>query len=120
MIVQMLTHMMAYTAGVANDAYRVVTGDDLDLPPKALRSLVVNFDGSIKGKITRILGDDEDERVENLLRVLRGTPDEELADLLCTMQLALGRLAEEREVHSRPRRLSAERRREERRRVGTS
>ena len=66
-----------------------VAGDDIiEIRPRAFRSLLLTFDDSIQGNIPAILGDDEDERVDTLVRLLRGTSEKDLQQLLTALQLA--------------------------------
>jgi hypothetical protein len=82
---------------VAVDAGRLVGADDLfDLRPRQFRRLLLTFEDSIQGKIPEILGDDEEERVDTLVRLLRGTSEEDLSTLIGDLQTALTRLDRER------------------------
>jgi len=86
-------------AGVelAVDAGRLVGADDLfDIRPDQFRRLLLTFEESIQGKIPAILGDDEEERVETLVRLLRGTSEKDLSTLIGDLQTALVRLDRER------------------------
>jgi hypothetical protein len=84
------------------DAGRLVGGDDLfELRPRQIRRLLLTFEDSIQGRIPEILGDDEEERVETLMHLLRGTSDEDLAMLLGSLQVALRRLEEDRPRRAR-------------------
>jgi hypothetical protein len=79
------------------DAGRIVGADDLfDLRPRQIRRLLLSFDESIQGRIPEILGDDEEERVETLVRLLRGTSPGDLTILIGSLQEALRRLEEDR------------------------
>ena len=96
-------------AEVAVDAGKAVGLDDLfDLRPDQFRRLLLTFEDSIQGKIPAILGDDEEERVDTLVRLLRGTSEQDLTVLIGDLQQALIRLHGEHpmaviEDSSRPR-----------------
>lgn len=82
---------------VAVDAGRLVGADDLfDLHPRQFRRLLLSFEESIQGKIPEILGDDEEERVDTLVRLLRGSSEEDLSSLIGNLQTALTRLDRDR------------------------
>jgi hypothetical protein len=84
-------------AEFAVDAGRVVGLDDpFDVRPRQLRRLLLTFEESIQGRIPDILGDDEEERVETLVRLLRGTSEEDLTMLISSLQEALVRLEPEK------------------------
>jgi hypothetical protein len=84
-------------AELAVDASRVVGLDDLvDIRPRQFRRLLLTFDESIQGRIPEILGDDEEERVDTLVRLLQGTSEADLTALIGSLQVALGRLYDER------------------------
>ena len=84
-------------AELAVDATRLVSLDDLvDIRPRQFRRLLLTFEDSIQGKIPEILGDDEGERVATLVRLLRGTSEEDLTALISDLQEALARLDRER------------------------
>jgi hypothetical protein len=83
-------------AELAVDASRLVGLDDLvDIRPRQFRRLLLTFDESIQGRIPEILGDDEEERVETLVRLLRGTSEKDLTALVGSLQAALTRLYDE-------------------------
>src|SRR5258706_9680330 len=76
---------------------RLVGADDLfDIRPRQFRRLLLTFEDSIQGHIPEILGDDEEERVDTLVRLLRGTSEEDLSTLIGDLQTALVRLDRER------------------------
>jgi hypothetical protein len=84
-------------AGAVVDSVRVFTGDDVvEIGPRAFRHLLLTFDDSIQGNIPAILGDDKEERVDTLVTLLRGTSDDDMRELLAALQVAVGRLADER------------------------
>jgi hypothetical protein len=84
-------------AGAVVDSVRFVAGDDVvEIRPRAFRHLLLTFDDSIQGNIPAILGDDEEERVDTLVTLLRGTSDDDMRELLAALQVALERLAAER------------------------
>lgn len=100
-------------AELAVETGRLVGADDLfDVEPHQFRRLLLTFEETIQGQIPAILGDDEEERVDTLVRLLHGTSEEDLNVLLHSLQAALRRL--ERERHRDERR--DERRRVDRRR----
>ena len=89
--------MTLFGAGAMVDSVRAIAGDDIvEIRPRAFRSLLLTFEDSIQGNIPAILGDDEDEQVDTLVRLLRGTSDDDLHQLLTALQEALGQLADER------------------------
>jgi hypothetical protein len=97
-------------AELAVDVGRVVGADDLfDVEPHQFRRLLLTFEETIQGQIPEILGDTEEERVDTLVRLLRGTSEEDLNTLLESLQVALAHLDRERRRDDRRR---AERRRE--------
>ena len=84
-------------AELAVEAGRLVGADDLfDIEPRQFRRLLLTFEETIQGQIPEILGDDEEERVATLVRLLRGTSEEDLNSLLESLQKALVRLDRER------------------------
>lgn len=94
---RLVTVLALAGADVAVDAGRVVGLDDLvDIRPRQLRRLLLTFDHSIQGRIPDILGDDQDERVETLVRLLRGTSEADLSRLIGDLQRALVRLEDDR------------------------
>jgi hypothetical protein len=90
---RLVTSLALAGAEVAVDVGRVVLGDDfLDIRPRQFRRLLLTFEDSIQGRIPEILGDDDEERVETLVRLLRGTSEEDLTMLVKDLQEALTRL----------------------------
>lgn len=107
---RLFTSLALVGAEVAVDAGRAVGLDDLfDIRPRQFRRLLLSFEDSIQGQIPEILGDDEEERVDTLVRLLRGTSEEDLNTMLESLQIALRRLDRERR---REEERSEERRRE--------
>ena len=95
---------------IAIDAGRAVLGDDLiHISPRQFRRLLLTFEDAIQGRIPEILGDDEKERVETLVRLLRGTSEKDLTILIGDLQTALNRLylEEQRDARRAARRLRA-------------
>jgi hypothetical protein len=74
----------------------VGVGDLFDISPRQFRRLLLIFEDSIQGNIPEILGDDEEERVDTLVRLLRGTSEQDLSTLIGDLQTALTRLDRER------------------------
>lgn len=94
---RLVTSLAMAGAEIAVDAGRLIGGDDLvDVRPRQFRRLLLTFDDSIQGRIPEILGDDEEERVDTLVRLLRGTSDADLRALIGALQFALERLHDER------------------------
>jgi hypothetical protein len=94
---RLMTSMAMAGVEMAVDAGRLVGADELfDLQPGQFRRLLLTFEGSIQGKIPAILGDDEEERVDTLVRLLRGTSERDLSVLIGDLQTALTRLEDER------------------------
>lgn len=84
-------------AELAVETGRLVGADELfDIEPHQFRRLLLTFEETIQGQIPEILGDDEEERVDTLVRLLRGTSEEDLNTLLESLQKALVRLDRER------------------------
>lgn len=84
-------------AELAVDVGRAVGADDLfDIEPHQFRRLLLAFEDTIQGQIPEILGDTEEERVDTLVRLLRGTSEEDLNTMLESLQIALRRLDRER------------------------
>jgi hypothetical protein len=84
-------------AEMAVDVGRLAGADELfDVQPHQFRRLLLTFEETIQGQIPEILGDDETERVDTLVRLLRGTSEEDLNALLESLQKALVRLDRER------------------------
>lgn len=84
-------------AELAVDVGRTAGADDLfDIEPHQFRRLLLTFDETIQGQIPEILGDTEEERVDTLVRLLRGTSEDDLNKLLESLQVALRRLDRER------------------------
>jgi hypothetical protein len=80
-------------AEYAVDAAGIVGADALiDIRPRQFRRLLLTFEDSIQGRIPEILGDDDEERVETLVRLLRGTSEKDLTLLVGDLQEALTRL----------------------------
>ena len=89
-------------AELAVDFGRLAGADDLfDVEPRQFRRLLLTFEETIQGQIPEILGDDEEERVDTLVRLLRGTSAEDLNALLESLQIALARLDRERRREER-------------------
>ena len=80
--------------------------------PSQFRRLLLTFEETIQGHIPAILGDDEEERVDTLVRLLRGTSEEDLNTLLESLQTALARLDRERRREERRRAERADRHRD--------
>jgi len=77
---RLMTAMAMAGVELAVDAGRLVGADDLfDIRPRQFRRLLLTFEDSIQGHIPEILGDDEEERVDTLVRLLRGTSEEDLS-----------------------------------------
>jgi hypothetical protein len=74
---------------------RVVVSSVGTIPPRSLRRLLLHFDDSIQGRIPEILGDDREERVQTLVRLLDATTTQDMDELLEALQEALARLAED-------------------------
>ncbi|HVW34757.1 MAG TPA: hypothetical protein VHL53_19650 [Acidimicrobiia bacterium] len=91
---------------VAVDAGRAVGLEDLfDIRPRQFRRLLLTFEETIQGNIPAILGDDEEERIDTMVRLLRGTSEKDLTQLIGALQEALNRLeAEKRRDERRHRR----------------
>ena len=103
-------------AELAVEAGRVAGADDLfDIEPDQFRRLLFTFEDTIQGQIPAILGDDEEERVDTLVRLLRGTSEDDLNTLLESLQKALVRLDRERRRDKRREERHREERRNERR-----
>ena len=92
------------TTELVADSARVVGGDDfIEIRPRQFRSLLLTFEDSIQGQIPEILGGDEDERIDTLVSLLRGTSQQDLTKLISALQQALIRLdEEERRAARRP------------------
>jgi hypothetical protein len=87
---RLMTSMAMAGVEVAVDAGRLVGADDLfDLRPRQIRRLLLSFEDSIHGNIPEILGEDEEERVDTLVRLLRGTSEKDLSTLIGDLQTAL-------------------------------
>jgi hypothetical protein len=89
---------LALAAGeIAFDSARAICGDDVvDIRPRQFRRLLLTFEDSIHGRIPEILGDDESERIDTLVSLLRGTSEQDLSKLISALQQALRRLDEEK------------------------
>ena len=84
-------------AELAVEVGRLAGADELfDVDPDQFRRLLLTFEDTIQGQIPAILGDDEEQRVDTLVRLLRGTSAEDLNTLLQSLQIALARLDRER------------------------
>ena len=93
------------TAEAVADSARILGGESLvDLPPSQIRSLLLTFEKSIQGQIPDILGRDHDERVDTAVRLLRGSDEEDLNELIGILQDALAQLHDEQAHQSRSRR----------------
>jgi hypothetical protein len=89
---------------LAVEVGRLAGADELfDVEPHQFRRLLLTFEDTIQGQIPEILGDDEEERVDTLVRLLRGTSVEDLNTLLESLQKALVRLDRERRREERRR-----------------
>ena len=87
---------------VAVDAGRAVGLEDLfDIRPRQFRRLLLTFEDTIQGHIPEILGDDEEEQVETMMRLLRGTSEKDLSSLINALQTALTRLEAEKKRDER-------------------
>ena len=101
---RLLSSLTLATGEIVADSARVILGDDaIEIRPRQFRRLLLSFEDSIRGKIPEILGDDEEERIDTLVSLLRGTSQQDMTDLIGALQEALNRLAEEeREAARRP------------------
>jgi hypothetical protein len=86
----------------------------IEVDPAFLRRVLLTFETSIQGRIPEILGDDEDQRVETVVRLLRGSSEHDLNELIDVLQQALQELNDEKERRREDR--ARRRRREHRRR----
>jgi hypothetical protein len=94
---RLLRSLTLASVELAVDVGRPLGADEVfDVEPRQLRRLLLSFDGSIQGRIPEILGRTEDERVDTLVRLLRGTSEEDMNVLLESFQVALRRLDRER------------------------
>jgi hypothetical protein len=93
---RLMTSMAMAGVEVAVDTGRLVGVDLFDISPRQFRRLLLTFEDSIQGNIPEILGDDEEERVDTLVRLLRGTSEQDLSTLIGDLQTALTRLDRER------------------------
>lgn len=100
MIFELASEVVAATTELAMGSYRTVTGRDIRIPPRLLRQLITTFDASFQGRIPRILGDDEQERVDNLKIVLRGASERDLNMLISDLQRALAELDPDRQTRT--------------------
>ena len=90
---RLMTSLGLSSAEVMVDAGRAFAGDDgFDVRPHQFRRLLLSFEESIQGRIPDILGEDEEERVDTLVRLLRGTSERDLHELIGSLSLALERL----------------------------
>lgn len=87
--------------------------DSIEVDPAFLRRVLLMFEMSIQGRIPEILGDDEDQRVETVVRLLRGSSEHDLNELIDVLQQALEELNQEKERRreDHPRRRMREHRR---------
>jgi hypothetical protein len=84
------------TTELVADSAKAVFGDDLiEIRPRQFRRLLLTFEDSIHGQIPEILGDDEAERIDTLVSLLRGTSQQDMTKLIGALQQALIRLDEE-------------------------
>lgn len=89
------------TSELVVDSARAIGGDDIiEIRPRQFRSLLLTFEDSIQGQIPD-LGDNESERVETLVSLLRGTSQKDLTQLISALQQALVRLYDEEQAASR-------------------
>jgi hypothetical protein len=80
-------------AEMALESGRVLAGDDaLEVRPRHFRRLLLSLEDSIQGRIPDILGDDGEERVDTLVRLLRGTSEQDMTELIESLSIALERL----------------------------
>ena len=56
-----------------------------------MRSLLLSMEGAVHGRIPDILGDDETERVDTMIRFLDGTTEAEMNELMGLLTLAIAR-----------------------------
>jgi hypothetical protein len=93
--VRLVSSLAVLGAEVTMDAGRLIGVDDLcDVRPRQFRRLLLALEESIQGRIPEILGDDAEERVETLVRLLLGTSEKDLTVLVGDLQVALTRLHE--------------------------
>jgi hypothetical protein len=87
-----LVSSVACSAGsVVVSGMQTVTGEDIKPDPGSMRSLLLAMEGSVHGRISDILGDDETERVDTMARFLDGTTEAEMNELMGLLQLAIAR-----------------------------
>jgi len=76
------------TGAVVAEGTQTIIGEDIKPRPGSMRSLLLAMEGSVHGRIRDILGSDEAERVETIVRFLEGATDEEMSELLGLVQIA--------------------------------
>ena len=79
-------------AAVTRSTQGVLGDDVVHLSPQALRDLMLTVEGSIQGHFLEMLGQDEAERVETMVRLLEGSTTEDLNQLARITQQAVMRL----------------------------
>lgn len=70
---------------------------NIEVDPAFLRRVLLTFETSIQGRIPEILGDNADQRVETVVRLLRGSSEHDLNELIDVLQQALEELNHEKE-----------------------
>ena len=87
--VNLVASLACSTGAVVSDGTQTIIGDDIKPRPGAMRSLLLSMEGSVHGRIRDILGSDEIERVETIVRFLEGASEEELSELLGLVHIAI-------------------------------
>ena len=94
--VNLVASLACSTGAVLADGTQTFIGDDIQPRPGSMRSLLLSMEGSVHGRISQILGSDEAERVETIVRFLKGADEEELSELLGLVQIAISEVNQAR------------------------
>ena len=77
--VNLVASLACSTGAVVAEGTQTIIGDDIQPRPGSMRSLLLSMEGSVHGRIGDILGSDEAERVETIVRFLEGASEDELS-----------------------------------------
>ena len=82
----------AMSAGsVVIDGVQTTLDGDIKPRPATMRELLLTMEGSVHGRIPSILGDDEEERINTILRFLTGASEDDMNELLRLTMVAIER-----------------------------
>jgi hypothetical protein len=87
-----LVASVAMSAGaVVVDGVQTALDGEIKPHPARMRELLLTMEGSVHGRIPDILGNDEEQRIDTILRFLTGASEEDMNEILRLTMIAIGR-----------------------------